>query len=236
MMKREKVVYSLFLMVTVALASTVAFLYINYQDSRRSVEQESYQTLSRRADMISDDIEDIISRLYAANSEMHADEYRLSQGGISNETREELQWRTLDTYFPDLFYQRADDFESKMGLLCYLSGESSTMYTNISDTFRYTIVQILFAWYSRTPNDAYRLMVELGDITGAYPVGGGGHGTPMEGIGHSFRSMSAYWNALSYPNTYPTPTTQPSVMLEWAVGNATQMYQALVVWHENNPR
>jgi hypothetical protein len=233
MMRKDKIVYSLFLMVTVALASTVAFLYINYQDSQRSFEQQSYQAISRQASrqayIISADIEDIVSRVYNAYGEMRYDEGRFGEGSISNETRAALQRRTLIDYFPrSAFYEHADTFRDEVIVFSDLLGESTNaMYTNISDAVGYAIDRIDFV--ARLSSDPYRLMGELKDILGIYQRGGN-----MEGIANAFHEMGYYWNALSYPN-YPTPGNQPSVMLEWAVGNATQMYQALHLWNESIP-
>ena len=232
MMRREKIVYSLFLIVTVALSSTVAFLYVGYQDSQRSIERESLQTISNQAYFISLDIYDLVSRFNHAHSKIHDDDYQLAQGYISNETRDALYWRTFDDYLGD-FRQHGDTFETEMNHFYYLLGEPThETYENISDTIRYALAQVDFARTTRTQNESHRLMDELYNILGIYEQDG--NWTGMNGIAGSFSEMYVYWHALTNP--YPgTSTTQPSVMFEWAVGNATRMYQDLLVWHENNP-
>jgi hypothetical protein len=237
MIKREKLIYSFFLIVTVALASTVAFLYVNLRNSQGSLERELAREMSQKAYTISLDIEKLVGRFYDCYWNIQDDDYQFAHGYISNVTRDALYYRTLDAYFGSYFPQfYGETVKDDLSSLFYFYPEPTyEVYHNISNSVQYALDQIDFATLARTQNDSHQLIGELYYVLGINQETQSGNWTALRGISEPFSEMCIYWERQS-GSLSGTSATQPNVMFGWALGNATQLYQDLVVWHNHNPR
>ena len=237
MIKREKILYSFFLTVTVALASTVAFLYVNLQNSQASLAQKLALERYQKAYAVFSGIEKLASLYYHCYSTIQDDDYMFAHGSITNETRDELYFRTIHSYFGSYYSPFYDQsVQNNINSLAYLYGEPTyEEYHNVSDTIQYTLDQIDFATLGRTINESRRLIGELYYVLGIDQVLQGGNWTALRGIAWSFFTMSSYWDT-QYVQQSLTNATPPIVAFGWARANATQLYEDLVIWHDSNPR
>jgi len=114
-------------------------------------------------------------------------------------------------------------------------GTYANAYYNVSETVKYAVDQL--DWTNgRISSDHNRLMYELCRILGADACLVTGNTTQLTGITQSFFQVFAYWNSRS--ESQPSDQTNAetlAVNLDWALGNATQLYQNLVEWHDSNP-
>jgi hypothetical protein len=164
MIKREKLVYSFFFIVTVAWASTVAFVYINSQDS---LEQERVREMSDKAYTVYYDVDHLVTGFDQCYFDIQSDENQFAQGYISNATREALYYGTTEIYLPlDWLESYGHIVQVDLENLYYLYTEPTyEAYLNISNTVQYALDQIDFA-ISHPENDSYQLIGELRALSG----------------------------------------------------------------------
>jgi len=109
------------------------------------------------------------------------------------------------------------------------------VYSNVSETVKYAVDQIDWTRNGRFPSGRSQLMYDLCHILGADAYLVNGNTTELTGITHSYFQIYAYWNSKS--RSQPNDLTNEEVLtanLDWAIGNATQLYQNLAEWHNSN--
>jgi hypothetical protein len=232
-LKREKKVYSIFFIVTFVLASTV---YITAQNAQISLEKEQARELSVEAYAVYSDISKLVGHFYNCYRNIQNIDYQLSEGYISNDTRDTLYDTTLIDYLGNYYTQfYGQTIEYHMANLAGTIGPLLYgVYKNISDTLQYSLDQIDFAWLGRTHNDSHRLLGELYNVLGIYQETQSSNYTALRGIAEPFSEMYIYWEEKA-GLLLGAKQPEPNILFNWAIANATQLYQNLEDWHNNNP-
>jgi multisubunit Na+/H+ antiporter MnhB subunit len=238
MLRREKIVYSISLIVIVTLASVVVFLYVNIQDSQQSIELELIRRITQQANTVNGDIMDLVWRFHYAYEDIKQDDRDFELGNISNETKDALFWRTINDYFyPSPGNNIIMSFQIKVeddikGLFDLLGEPEYTTYSNITETIRYAIPYDLFYDPLMTSTIAHEILVRAYTILGIDQADQwrSVNYTALSGIGISFSALSRYWlNQTSI--TLGKSAPEFSVIFDWALANATQLYQnASAIW------
>lgn len=212
----------------------VAFLYLHYQDSQRSIELASIREISQQADTVNEDVQTLIWRFHLACENIQYDDQQFDHGHISNETRDVLFWRTIYDYFSNSFFDDAHTrIERDMDDLYDLLKEPGReIYSNISNTVKHAIDMVDFWDPLITRDYVHQLLVELYVVLGIDQMTQWQNLTALEGIAKSFSAMSSYWNDQT-SMTSGKNTPEFSIMFDWALANATQLYQNLLAWHQS---
>lgn len=234
MIKRIKITYALIAILIVALVITNVYFYLENNNLSSLVRQDRLRRMWEKA-------EDVWSHLNSFEGWYYDCMWRLKSDllqGYSNETEERLIWRTaylLSKYSDRVRY----DVESDLTTLKNSDETSRQIYENTSNTVEYALAQVEWAMLGRgDSNESYTLLWELYYILGVDQITMGENLSRLRGIENSFRLLSNYWRSEYYfiltngrqkiPSYYP----KPEKALEWALGNATVLYQELTEWHE----
>ena len=234
MIKRTIVAYSLMAIFLVALIATNVYFYLENNNLRSLLRQDCLREMSEKAG-------DVWSRVSSFMGWYDDCMWRL-QGDLeqdfSNETKERLIWTTaylLDCYSDGV----AIDVERDFNRLRRLDEEFYEIYNNVSDTVEYALAQVDWTMLGRADaNERVTLLWELYYLLGVDQISRLENFSALRGIAYSFNRLWSYWDREYYflltngRITMPSYLTKPEVALEWALGNATALYQELTEWHE----
>ena len=234
MMKRTKIAYSLMVMFIVALASTNLYFYFENNNLKSLLEQDRIKELSEKA-------ADVWSRLGSFEGWYDYCMWELNRDlkeNVSSEVKNLLVGRTetlLDRYSDRVYY----DVKNDLKRLWWLDEEpSSRVYDNVSDTVTYALGQVDWATLGRGTNESVTLLWELYYMLGVDQITRAENLSGLRGIEFSFLRLYDYWDREYYflltngRDKIPSYLAKPEVCLEWALGNATALYQNLTEWHE----
>lgn len=236
MMRREKIVYSTFLVVVIALALAVANFYVINNGQNISLEQEQARILAMYSkDMWTQtrNLVDFFLRYYQFT------EGDQNQPNITENFLSMLEYRS----FTLLNYEARsalDIIQTDAQTLSSFDLDHGTKYTaygdtyyNVSETVKYAVNQLDWTTSGRLPTEHHRLMYELCHILGADQYMATGNATQLPEISQTFFTLYLYRDNRS--KSQPTSTVLDTE-LGWALGNATQLHQNLLNWHNQNPQ
>jgi len=235
MIKKMNIIYILITILIVALVITNVYFYLENINQSSLVRQNQLSQMGEKA-------EDVWSRLSSFEGWYYDSMWRLHyyvegsfSDSFSNQTKESLIWTTgylLHRYSDRVSY----DVERDLTSLKWLDGTSRAIYENISDTLKYALVQIDWTMLGRgNLTESYTLLWELYYMLG---VDQSENLSGLGGIENSFNLLSIYWSSEYYfiltngRQKIPSDCPKPETALEWALGNATVLYQQLNEWHE----
>jgi hypothetical protein len=236
MMQREKIIYSTFLVVVIVLAWTVASFYVINNSQNISLEQEHARVLAMYSkDMWTQtrNLGDFFLRYYQFTE---ADQ---NQPNITENFLGMLESRS----FTLLNYEARsalDVVKTDSQTLSTFNLDYGAKYTayvnahyNVSVTVEYAVNQLDWTTSGRLPTEHHQLMYGLCHILGADQYMATGNTTQLPEISQTFFRLYLYWDSRS-------KNQQTSTLLDtelgWAVGNATQLHQNLLDWHNQNPQ
>ena len=235
MIQREKIIYSTFLVVVIVLAWAVADFYVINNSLNISLEQEHARVLAMYSkDMWTQtrNLVDFFLRYYQFT------EGDQNQPNITENFLSMLEYRS----FTLLNYEARsalDIIQTDSQTLSSFVLDHGTKYTaygdtyyNVSETVKYAVNQL--DWTTgRLPTEHHRLMYELCHILSADQYMATGNATQLPEISQTFFRLYLYWDNRSKNQQ---TSTLPDTELGWAVGNATQLHQNLLDWHNRNPQ
>jgi hypothetical protein len=223
MTRREKITYSIFLVAVIGLAWTVANLYVMNNNENTFLMQEQTKVLASYALTLDTQTRSLVNSFLRYRDYVEGDQ---NTPNVTENSLNDLEHRSFillsyeadsvrDAIETDAFYLMGFDLNHAGNSSAYVD-----VYLNVSDTVNYAVNQL--DWTTgKLPSEHHRLMFELCDIIGA---------DQLTGISETFsRIASLCWNSQNQLN--------PPVIdaeLRWALGNATQLYQNLVTWHNSN--
>lgn len=234
MLRREKIIYPALLAAIIVLAWTSANFYTMNNNQDVSIAQEQARILSSYALTINTQthlLQESFQRYY---------QYVLGDQNTPNITQNSLYMLQARSF--TLLSQEADnalyviqtDESYLIGFHLDHVGNFSAfvnVYTNVSETINYAVNQLRWT-LGRSPDDHQRMMFELCHILGAdYNVTADTN--QLYGISQIFLTIYVTsWNGANQ-NSSNLPVNETE--LEWALGNATELSQHLVTWHNSNP-
>lgn len=232
-MRREKIIYFVFLTTVIVLACTTASLYLSNNDLNTSSAQEQAKTLATYTFSMETQTRNLVDSFrlyydYVLQSDQGAqlDENTLIQlesrsfiflnneAGSANSV---IQIDAVRLSPPDLTKAIKNPYDCVR------------VYMNVSNTLDYAVKQL--DWTTgRLPTEHRQMMNELCHILGAAPTTSN---TTLTEISQAFFKIEILcWTNAS--QNQPSPIIIDTE-LNWALGNATNLYQNLVTWHNNNP-
>jgi hypothetical protein len=235
MMRREKIIYSIFLVAVIVLAWTVANFYVMNNNQNVFLVQEQTKVLASFALTMETQTRNLVSSFSRYYDYIESD---LNWPNMTEDTLGKLEYRSwiLLSYEADSarYVIQTDSFYL-MGFDLNHVGNSSAfvnVYLNVSETVDYAVNQLDWATGGRLLSEHQRLMFELCHLLGA-DRNATANTTQLTGISQTFSRISSLcWNSANQ-NQPKQPVIDAE--LAWALGNTTQLYQNLVTWHNSNP-
>jgi len=238
MIRRNKIIYSILLIVIIALASVVVTIYSVSSSQNISLKQEQAGVLARYANDMSTQTQFLISSFLAYYSLTEMDQ---NQPNMTENVLMMLEDRsfTLLGYEADSVRSIIQLDSTEVGSFDEGHGEQYIVfedaYDNVSETIIYAVNQLDLTT-GRVLSEHYSLMYELCHILGADQYNPTGNNTQLTRISQAFLTVYLYYSNLQsgyQPNSIAL-TTAINTELGWALANATQLYQNLVGWHSSN--
>lgn len=235
MMRREKIIYSTLLVVVIALAWTVANFYVINNGQNISLEQEQARVLAMYSKGMWTQTQNLGGFFLRYHQFTEGDQ---NQPNITENFLIMLESRsfTLLNYEAGSVRDIIQTNSHALSSFDLAHGAKYTVYDdayyNVSETVEYAVNQLDWAT-GRLPTEHHRLMYELCHILGADQYVAAGNATQLPGISQTFFRLYLYWDTRS--KGQPTSIVL-GTELGWALGNATQLYQNLLTWHNQNPQ
>jgi len=233
MMRREKIVYSIFLVAVIVLAWTVANFYVMNNNQNIFLVQEQAKVLASYALTMQTQTRNLVNSFLRYHDYVESD---LNWPNMTEDTLGKLEYRSwiLLSYEADNARNAIQtDSSYLMRFDLNHAGNSSAyvnVYLNVSETVNYAVNQLDWTTGGRSLSEHQRLMFELCHILGA-DRNATANTTQLTEISQTFSRISSLcWNSQNQLN--------PPVIdmeLSWALGNATELNQNLVAWHNSNP-
>jgi hypothetical protein len=235
MIRREKIAYSIVLVVIIGLAWTVVNFYVMNNSHDTFLMQEQNKILASYALTVDTQARNLV------NSFLRYYDYTKGDQNTPNITEDflgDLEWRSFillgDEAHSARYAIETDEFYL-MGFHLNHAGNYSefvNVYSNISETVNYAVNLLDWTISGRSPSEHRRVMLELCHILGA-DRNATSDTTQLITISETFsRIHSLCWNSA---NQFQPKQPVIDAELTWALGNATQLYQNLVTLHNSNP-
>lgn len=236
-LRKMKIAYSLIAVLVIASVTANVYFYLENRNLSNLVTQNRLREMWEKA-------EDIWSRLTSFVGWYYDCMWRLQSDlkqGFSAKTEERLIWRTsylLERYSDRVRYDVERDFNT----LSWSHEPFRLTYVYISNAVEYALDQTDWATRARKTNESYELLWELYYILGADQITRAENLSRLRGIANSFSFLSSYWRSEYYfiltngRQKIPSYLPKPETALDWALGNATALHQALTEWHERTER
>jgi hypothetical protein len=232
MMRREKIIYSIFLVAVIVLAWTVANFYVMNNNQNIFLVQEQAKVLASFALTMETQTRNVVNsfRRYYDYIESDLNWPNMTENTVSN--LEHRSFILLGCEADSARYAIQTDSSFLTGFHLDHAGNSGAyvnIYANVSETVNYAVYQL--DWTTgRSPTEHHRLMFELCNILGA-DRNATANNTQLTEISQTFTRISSLcWNS---QNQVDPPVID--MELSWALGNATELNQHLVAWHNSNP-
>ncbi len=234
MMRREKIIYSIFLVTVIVLAWTAANFYVMNNDQNIFLVQEQAKVLASYALTMQTQTRNLVNSFRRYYDFVESD---LNLPNMTEYTLSELEHRTfilLGSEADSARYVIQTDASRLTGFDLNHVGNSSAfvdVYLNVSETVNYAVNQLDWAG-GRSLSEHQQLMFELCHILGA-DHDATANTNQLTAISQTFLGIGLLcWNSASQ-NQPKQPVIDAE--LAWALGNATQLYQNLVTWHNSSP-
>jgi len=232
-MRREKIIYSILFVTSILLAWTVANFYVTNSNQNIFLVHEQAKVLASYALTMQTQTRNLVNSFLRYHDYVESD---LNWPNMTEDTLSKLEYRSwiLLSYEADNA-RNAIQTDSSYLMRFDLNhvGNSSAyvnVYLNVSETVNYAVNQLDWATGRRLLSEHHRLMFELCHILGA-DRNTTANTTQLTAISQTFSRISSLcWNSQNQLN--------PPVIdmeLSWALGNATELNQNLVAWHNSNP-
>jgi hypothetical protein len=240
MIRRDKIIYSVLLIVIIALAWGVVTLYFVSNSQSISLKQEQARVLAKYAEDMSTQTQFLVNSFLAYYSLTKMDQ---NQPNMTENVLMMLEDRsfTLLGYEADSVRSIIQSDSTEIGLFDEDHGEQykayEDAYYNVSETVIYAVNQLDLTT-GRVLSEHYSLMYELCHILGADQYNPTGNNTQLTEISQAFLTVYLHYSDLQsgyQPNSIAL-NTAINTELGWALANATQLYQNLVDWHNLNPQ
>jgi len=232
-MRREKIIYSIFLVTVIVLAWTAANFYVINNNQNIFLMQEQAKVLASYAFTMQTQTRNLVSSFSRYYDFVESD---LNLPNMTEDALSKLEHRSfilLGDEADSARYVIQTDSSRLTGFDLNHVGNSSAfvdVYLNVSETVNYAVNQLDWATGGRLPSEHNRLMFELCHILGA-DRNATANITQLTEISQTFLRIALLcWNSQNQLN--------PPVIdmeLSWALGNATELNQNLVAWHNSNP-
>ena len=235
MVRRDKIIFSILLVVIIALALVVVNLYFVSNSQNVSLMQEQAGVLAGYAEDMSTQTQFLVSSFLAYHSLTEMDQ---NQPNMTENVLSMLEDRsfTLLGYEADSVREVIQLDSATVTSFIADHGEQykafEDAYYNVSETVIYAVDQLDLTT-GRVPSEHYSLMYELCHILGADQYMPTGNNTQLAGLSQAFLIVYLYLNGQS---SYQPNSIALNAELGWALANATQLYQNLVDWHNSNPQ
>jgi hypothetical protein len=239
MIRRDKIIFSIFLIVIIALAWGVVTLYFVSNSQSISLNQKQAEVLARYAEDMSTQTQFLVSSFLAYHDLTEMDQ---NQPNMTYDVLSYLEDRSFT-----LLGNEADSVRSIIQLDSGTIGPFDDgqgeqyktfvdTYYNVSETVVYAVNQLDLTT-GKVLSEHYSLMYELCHILGADQYNATGNNTQLTGISRAFLSVYVALDSYSIASElihYQLNLTLLNTELGWALANATQLYQNLVDWHNLN--